>query len=112
MIALNLFTRLTHTYADGYNHLDDHAFVSEVKLTPPKKVREALDYDDGGTFVQYMRVPRGVATAAVKQALRDTLSGSNCRHEHDCCGCASRHVQVKQLAARRLLVRTTISYNY
>ena len=50
--------------------------------------------------------------ARVAQALRDTLGGSRCRHEYDCCGCASRYVKVIRKTRRDLLVRTFVTYNY
>ena len=112
MQTVHAYKRLSHKWAAGWQHLDNDTFVATVKLTPSKTVREADGYDDGGTYVQHTRAPSGVNIKDLMQALRDTIGGSNCRHEHDCCGCASRSVRVKHLGSRRLLVRTDVSYNY
>ena len=87
-------------------------YLATVRLTPPKMVREPSDHDDGGKYVQYLRVPRNVNPGQLSQALRDTIGGSNCRHEHDCCGCATRYVRTKLVAPRKLKVTTSVSYNY
>ena len=112
MQTVHTYTRITHGYADGWRYLDNDKFLASVKLTPPKVVEEAGGYDEGPTYVQYARAPAGVAIAELAQALRDTMGGSNCRHEHDCCGCAIRYVRVKHLGSRRLQVRTQVGYNY
>lgn len=112
MQKVHAYQRLTHGYVDGWRHLDSDEFVATIKLTPAKLVIEGKDHDDGGVYVQYRRAPAGVSISTLKQALRDTMSGSNCRHEHDCCGCASRSVRIQHLGSRRLLVRTRVSFNY
>jgi hypothetical protein len=106
------FKRLTHGYADGWRYLDKDVYLGSVNMTPARQTEAPKDYDDGGAFVQYARAPSGVNMQQLIQALRDTLGGSNCRHEHDCCGCASRHVSVSHLGSRRLLIRTRVSFNY
>jgi hypothetical protein len=112
MQQVHLYERLTHKYADGYRYLDQDRFVATVKLTPPVMVREPDSYDDGGVFVQHLRTPAGAPLALIRQALRDTLGGSSCRHEYDCCGCASTRIFTKVLGPRHVLVRTSVSYNY
>ena len=86
--------------------------VAKVSLTPRKKVADGNGYDDGGTYLQYTRVPRGVNKAELAQALRDTMGGSNCTHAYDCCGCVSRFIMTKLIAPRVMQVRTKITYNY
>jgi hypothetical protein len=112
MQAVNTYTRLTHGYRDGWGYLDADEYFATVKLTAPKVTVAAGGYDEGPTYVQYARAPTGVDMQQLKQALRDTMGGSNCRHDYDCCGCASRMVDVKHLGNRRILVRTSVSYNY
>lgn len=112
MQTVHTYIRLTHKYRDGWSHLDNDEFVATVRLTPPKMVREGEGYDDGGKYVQYMRVPRNVNPGQLEQALRDTLGGSSCRHEHDCCGCATRYVRTKLVTPRKLKVTTSVTYNY
>lgn len=105
-----LYLRLTHKYCDGWADNDRQHFMGFVKLTPARMVRESEDMDDGGTYLQHCRAPAGVPD--LTQALRDTLSGSNCRHDWDCCGCASRRATVTKISARDYVIKTKISYNY
>lgn len=86
--------------------------VATVRLTPTKKVKDSTGYDDGGAYVQYLRVPRGVNAQDLQQALRDTMGGSNCHHSYDCCGCSSRFVTTKMIAPRKMQVRTAVTFNY
>jgi hypothetical protein len=110
MIRHVLYERLTHKYCDGWAGNDAHRFVAIVKLTPHRMVREYEDVDDGGTYIQHCRAPAGAPN--LTRALRDTLSGSNCRHDWDCCGCASRSVRVFKVSARDYVITADISYNY
>lgn len=86
--------------------------VAKVRLTAAKKVEDGNGYDEGGVYLQYMRVPRGVNKAELAQALRETMGGSDCRHAYDCCGCASRFIMTKLIGTRTMQVRTKIFYNY
>lgn len=112
MQLVNIYTRTTHQYADGWRHLDNDKFVAAVKVTPRKRVKEGNGYDEGGVYVQYARAPSGVNIDRLMWGLRETMGGSNCRHEHDCCGCATFHVGVKHVGSRRLVIHTRVSYNY
>lgn len=112
MQAVHCYKRLTHRYNLGWMHLDKSAYVGSVKMTPPKVVQEGNGYDDGDVYVQYARIPGRADVAAVMQALRDTLTRSGCRHEYDCCGCASYSVSVERHSTRQLRIRTRVSYNY
>ena len=112
MQTVHAYARITHGYADGWRHLDQDRFVGTVRMTPAVQCEEPDGHDDGGSYVQYARAPSGVSLDLLKQALRDTMGGSNCRHEHDCCGCASRYVSVKHVGSRRLVIRTRVSFNY
>ncbi len=111
MQAVHLNVRTSNTYADGWRHLDSDEYVGTVKLTPRRLVAEGDGHDEGGTYLQHARIPAGMPVDLFKQAVRDTLSGSNCRHEYDCCGCASYHVSV-QNRGRQAVIRTRVSYNY
>jgi hypothetical protein len=112
MQTVHAYRRTSHRYIDAYKHLDGEEFVATVKLTPPRMIRAAEDFDDGGSYVQFMRVPRNVNLQALRQALRDTMGYHGCTHEYDCCGCASRSVRTRLVAPRKLRVTTSISYNY
>lgn len=112
MELVNLYERKTHYYSDGWSGEDDWTFRGSLKLTPPKQVREGNNYDDLGTFVRYTRIPSGTDWRQVAQTVRDTMCGSRCRHEYDCCGCTSHAVSAKLVAPRKLLIRTTVTRNY
>lgn len=86
--------------------------VATVRLTRAKKVAEGNYYDEGGTYLQYLRVPRGVDTQVLAEALRHTMGGSSCTHAYDCCGCASRFIQTEMIAPRKMKIRTKIFFNY
>ncbi len=112
MITASLTLRKTHRYADGWADLDESRYLGRMKLTAPRVLVPGNGYDRGPVFIQRVRVPSGLKREDVKQALMDTLGGSRCRHEHDCCGCASRHVQVRALGNRDFAVRTSLTFNY
>lgn len=107
----HLYQRETFRYSSGWSHLDDWQFLCTVRLTPMQQVREGNGYDLGGVYLSYARVPRGKDWRQIARALEQTLEGSRCRHEYDCCGCASRRVTVRLIAPRRLQVRMSVSYN-
>lgn len=114
MIRTSLFRRLTHKYRDGWSHEDQHEYLCGAKLTPAKLVREPEGFDDGGTYIMHATVPRGFSprqARAIEQALEDSLGGSSCRHEHDCCGCQIRRVNAKRRGSR-FVVKMDVSYNY
>lgn len=111
MIKTQLRLYTTHGYAPGWRHLDRSRSLGEVALTPRKAVSAGNGYDEGPTYTQHVRLPRGMNSDLAVRGLVDTISGSRCRHEHDCCGCASTSVSVRSLSKRDLLVRSRISYN-
>ena len=113
MQTVHCYKRLSHKFAPGWVHLDPTEYVGTMVLTPQQEVEApGLDHSDGGVFVQYGRLPAGVPFKEVAQALRDTLAGSGCRHEHDCCGCRSTSVRIKRYGSRQVQVRTRVTYNY
>lgn len=112
MQAVNLYERRTFKYVDGWSNADSWDYLGTIKMTPPKMTREGESYDDGGTYVQFARVPAGQDWRKVARALRQTIGTNNCRHEYDCCGCELRTVFTKLVSPRKLLVRTSVGYNY
>lgn len=112
MITSGLTLRTTHKYASAYAHLDESRYLGRMKLTKPRVIVAGNGYDRGPTFIQRARIPSGIKREEAIQALMDTLGGSRCRHEHDCCGCATRHVQVRAIGTRDFAVRTSITFNY
>ena len=116
MQSLNLRKRLTHKYVDSYRHLDRHVTIGGVTLTPRVQVEPATDFDEGGRYVQYARLPAGLSPKQRKEwreVLAENLSKWGCSHEYDCCGCMLVHARAYPTKdARRVLVRVAVSYNY
>lgn len=114
MQTVNLFTRLTRKYRDGWSSNDAWDFLATVKVTPPKVVREPSEeeFSDGGSTVRFMRAPSGVNKKLLLQAIRDTMTTSRCRHDYDCCGCRSSYVVPRFIDNRTIAIVENISYNY
>lgn len=110
MQTVHVYQRLTNRYVDSYRHLDRSKFLGTVKITPPRLVREANDYDDGGTYLLHARAPAG--SPNLTHALRDTLSHHGCSHEYDCCGCRSVSARVRKVSARDYVIVQSVSFNY
>lgn len=110
MHRFNVYRRLTNRYVDSYRHLDREQFVATVRVTPPRLVRQAEDFDDGGTYLLHVRAPAGAPNIA--QELRDSLSHHGCAHEYDCCGCRSVSARVRKVSARDYVVTQQVSFNY
>jgi hypothetical protein len=112
MQKVTLELRLTHRYVGTWSHLDEWDAAGTAVLTPPKWVREPEDFDDGGEYVRWATIPRGQPLAASARALEDSLSKRGCSHEWDCCGCASYTTRVLHRHGRRMVLKTSIRYNY
>lgn len=111
METVFLSNRLSHRYIDSYSHLDAWKDVGIARLTPPKRVREASDFDDGGAFVRNVTLPRGQDVKRSLKAL-ESLYMSNCRHEWDCCGCAIYQTDVIRTGKRTAIMKVDVGYNY
>lgn len=112
MIKVGLWLRLTHKYRDGWSTEDTRRWLGEMRLTPRRLVKDHDGMDGGAVHTLTATVPAGLDPKSVAQALRDTLGGSNCRHEHDCCGCASISVRARRTGRNRYSVVTTTNFNY
>lgn len=86
--------------------------VATVRLTAPKKVKNGNGYDEGGTYIQYLRTPRGIDKNKLAWAIEYTVGVSNCRCMHDCCGCRHDIVTASIIGNRRMKVTTCVRYNY
>jgi hypothetical protein len=86
--------------------------IATVRLTKAVQVKEGNGYDEGGKYVQYLRVPRGVNKNLLRTALSHTMGGSSCHHAYDCCGCASYHISTKMINSRQMQVQTSVYFNY
>jgi len=106
---VHLQLRETHKYRDGWSHLDNwddfpyalhllaskrvwddqgESFTGEIVVrienTDTKEFFRVLGSDGGPEHTEQLGV--------IFHAIADTLGGSRCRHEHDCCGCVSTSV--------------------
>lgn len=104
--------RVSYRYRDGWAHEDEWRSLGDAKVLPARCVREADDFDDGGTYLRHAIIPRGMDPEAAKRALADTFSGSSCQHEWDCCGCASYRSDVRRIGRRQFVIVTNVSFNY
>jgi hypothetical protein len=118
MYNVNVYKRLTHRYAMGWASLDNHEYLGAAKATPARMVRQPAEgeYSDGGTYVQFVRLPAGLSARQrreARQAIADTMTSSRCRHEFDCCGCISHYARAYPTRdARTVRVVTSVGYNY
>lgn len=114
MEVVGISKRTTHKYRDGWSHEDRWQYLGALKLTPAKVTEEGNRYDDGDTYVRFARIPNisSKGFKLLKRGIQDTMGGSRCRHEFDCCGCASYSVKVERVRPRLVLIRTRVSYNY
>jgi hypothetical protein len=113
MEKVYLERRLTHRYVGTYRHLDRWRSLGGVaRITPYREVDAGNGYDEGGTYVRWATLPRGVDRDAACRALEDALSRWGCAHEYDCCGCASYTTRVQHRHGRRVVLKTRVSYNY
>lgn len=111
MELVNLYVRKTHKYRDGWADNDSWEFAGTLKFTPPKEVHSGNGYDEGATYVRYARLPSGYDWRSVAKSVRDTMSHSGCRHDYDCCGCATTYARTEK-KGRQLKVTLRVSYNY
>lgn len=111
MNTINLYRRLSHRWAPGWSDLEEEEHVGQARMTPWRMVREPQDYDDGGVYTSVATVKSRDARH-VARALADSLGGSSCRHEHDCCGCSYRNISARRVSRNRYAVRMSVTYNY
>ena len=112
MEMVNLEVRLTHRYVGTWKHLDKWRDVGTAVLTPAREIEEGNGLDEGGTYLRWATLPRGIDRDAACRALEDSLSSHGCAHEWDCCGCASYNTRVLHRHGRRVVLQTRVSYNY
>ncbi|MDP3351720.1 MULTISPECIES: hypothetical protein [unclassified Hydrogenophaga] len=112
MIKILLHKRVTHHFDGGWVGLDESSFLTSAKLTAPRITSKGNGHDVGRTHTQRARVPKGFNREDIMAALQFAMGGTNCRHEHDCCGCSTRYVDVKPMGARDFFVHTSVHFNY
>jgi hypothetical protein len=109
--------RRTCSYGDGWSLMDEWDTVGTyvVRRRFVEQLAEDADaYEEPGTVLLVRVKPDAQVTDAdtVRRALESTLSGSNCTHEYDCCGCVSTHATARLLHTDTWLVQQTHTRNY
>lgn len=107
--TIELYERLTHQYRDGWRYLDDERYLGTAKLLAYRLTRD--EGSDGNTHVTRVIAPTSLRAVDLTRAIEDSLSGSYCRHEHDCCGCPSTYAYARRVSAREYTVQVNTSYN-
>lgn len=113
-MKINLYERLTHKYRDGWSGEDDHKYIGEAKVLRYTPVRTRTSDDFEGSKITHTLVvaPAALRDTDLRNSIADTMGGSSCRHEHDCCGCPSTYVDVRRISRREYSVKLTTFYNY
>ena len=114
MQTITLSLRRTSRYADGYDYLDAWEDLTSARMTPVRVTRPGNGFDDAGVYTVEIRVPARsrLDPVDVMQAIRDTLGGTSCRHEHDCCGCVTRYAGARRVGRHRYLAHVRLSRNF
>lgn len=97
--------RRTYKYRDGWSHMDEWGKPLKFKILGGRITRLAEQYDEVDTYVFRAIGDKRGDQAEQAQALRDTYSGSGCRHDYDCCGCVTRYATVRRLRPGVFFVR-------
>lgn len=111
-LTIRAAARRTHKYRDGWASLDDWSESHQFKMLGGCVVREGNGIDDEGAILHRVIGSKTVDQELQARALHDTLSGSNCRHDFDCCGCRSTWARVRRVKPGIFSVLITTSRNY
>jgi hypothetical protein len=112
MENLELYQRMTNTYASGWSHLDDWQHLGTAKMLQPRMTAEGNGYDEGGQYLAKVIAPRHLKGQDLTRAIENTIEGSSCTHEHDCCGCPTTHARVTRTSSREYSVFYRVFFNY
>ena len=108
-MKIDVFERLTHQYRDGWSGEDQHQYIGRAKVL--RYQRLADDGIDGKSHKTLIIAPAALRGTDLSNAIADTMGGSNCRHEHDCCGCPTTYVDVRRISRREYSVQLHTYYN-
>lgn len=105
--------RLTHSYTDGWQHLDAWGEAGMFHIL--SQSAPMYDEDDfyGENWSRYLRIkaPYGMPSDTVERILYSAFRRS-CTCEHDCCGHVSTYVQnAKRIKRREWRVRVQYQVN-
>ena len=88
--TIHLYRFLTHKHRGGWPYLDQEEFVGTATIL--ESHRDVI-WDGSGYERSYetgvIMVSGDAPADQIEQGMRDTMSGSRCTHEYDCCGCWS-----------------------
>lgn len=106
--------RLTHKYRDGWAHEDQWGDSIQFKVLAGRmtELPGEEEYDEGGVYLARVVGHKRMDKKVQAEALRSHFSGSRCRHEYDCCGCASNYASVRYVGRGEFSVRIRTTYNY
>jgi hypothetical protein len=108
-MQITLFKKLTNKYRLGWDHLDSHQFLGYAKMLTPRLITD--EGIDGKMSITRVIAPAALGGTDLSTHIATSLSYSHCRHEHDCCGCATVGADVRRLSRRQYSVKLFTSYN-
>jgi hypothetical protein len=108
-MQITLFKKLTNKYRLGWDYLDAHQFLGYAKMLTPRLVTD--EGIDGRMSITRVIAPAALGSTDLSTHIATSLSYSHCRHEYDCCGCATVGADVRRLSRRQYSVRLFTSYN-
>lgn len=76
---------------------DDGSSSRCFQIVQVSDVAEIDAYNEVHKPTPEERAAKDAALEKVQRALADTFSTSNCRHEHDCCGCWSYYAEAHHM---------------
>lgn len=109
MQQIDIYKRLTHKFNLGWSHEDEWETAATVKVLPLKVISTT---DDSYTVTHRVIAPSSHRKTDLSNAIASTMTRSGCRHEYDCCGCASHHATVRRVSAREYVAKVNVTYNY
>lgn len=129
--AIYLEARLTHTYVGTCADMDRWAPIGNARTTRQYLLDQGGDDAcDGCTYgfvvsltsaqlataravFRRLRQPRRTSFGAwMTRAIEQKYSRHGCHHDHDCCGCASYHADVRRTKRGEFSVSVSTSYNF
>lgn len=104
--------RLTHTYIDQFDHLDQWGEDFDFKGLGARVLETGNGYDEGSTRRYRVIGSKTKSQDDQVSALSSFFGHSGCTHEYDCCGCESVHASVRKVRPGIFSVLTQSYFNY
>jgi hypothetical protein len=106
---IELYQRLTHQYADGWRYMDDEQHIGTAKVLAARLTRD--EGSDGSSHLTRVIAPAALRDVNLTRAIENTMSGSHCRHDHDCCGCPTTYATARRVSRREYAVTLRTTFN-